>query len=52
MNQNTKRLIQNFLGSGGKMEIELIDKHGITFIAEKIYGESTSIYEIKRGWQP
>ncbi len=42
-----EKLIQNFLGSGGKMEIELIDKHGCTFIAEKIYGESTSIYEIK-----
>lgn len=43
-----EKLIQNFLGSGGKMEIELIDKHGTTFIAEKIYGETTSIYEVKR----
>lgn len=39
-----EKLVQNFLGSGGKMEIELIDKHGHHFIAEKIYGESTNIY--------
>lgn len=43
-----EKLIQNFLGSGGKMEIELRDKYGATFVAEKIYGESTSIYELKR----
>lgn len=42
-----ERLIQNFLGSGGKMEVELIDKHGTTFIAERIYGESPNIYELK-----
>lgn len=40
-----ERLVQHFLGSGGKMEIELVNKHGKTFIAEKIYGESTSIYQ-------
>jgi len=40
-----EKLVQNFLGSGGKMEIELINKHGRIFIAEKIYGESTSIYQ-------
>ncbi|MBA4053894.1 MAG: hypothetical protein C0490_04205, partial [Marivirga sp.] len=39
-----EKLIQNFLGSGGKMEIELVDNHGNTFIAERIYGESISIY--------
>jgi predicted ATPase len=40
-----EKLVQNFLGSGGKMEIELVNRHGKTFIAEKIYGESTSIYQ-------
>jgi predicted ATPase len=40
-----EKLVQNFLGSGGKMEIELKDKHGKIFIAERIYGESTSIYQ-------
>lgn len=38
-------LVQNFLGSGGKMEIEFVNRHGKTFIAEKIFGESTSIYQ-------
>lgn len=42
-----ERLIQNFLGSGGKMEVELVDKHGNTFIAERIYGESPNLYESK-----
>lgn len=42
-----ERLIQNFLGSGGKMEVELVDKHGNKFIAERIYGESPNLYEIK-----
>ncbi len=37
-------LVQSFLGSGGKMEVELVDLNGKTFNAEKIYGESTSIY--------
>lgn len=42
-----ERLVQNFLGSGGKMEIELIDRHGKTFIAERIHGESISVYHNK-----
>ena len=40
-----ERLVQNFLGSGGKLNIELIDKYGQVFIAEKIMGESTNIYQ-------
>lgn len=40
-----EKLIQNFLGSGGKMEIEFVNKYGKTFRAEKIYGESTNIYQ-------
>lgn len=43
--QYKERLVQNFLGSGGKMEIELEDHYGKKYIAEKIYGESTSIYQ-------
>lgn len=39
-------VIQKFLGSGGKMEIEIIDKYNKTYIAEKIYGETASIYEL------
>ncbi len=39
-----ERLVQNFLGSGGKMQIELIDKHGKEYLAEKIFGESTNIF--------
>lgn len=39
-----ERLVQNFLGSGGKMSVELINKHGQTFLAEKIIGESTNIF--------
>ncbi len=42
-----ERLVQNFLGSGGKMEIELVDQHQTTFIAERIYGETTSVYQLK-----
>lgn len=42
-----EKLVQNFLGSGGKMEIELIDRHGKTFIAERIHGESISVYHNK-----
>ncbi|WP_069661249.1 TrlF family AAA-like ATPase [Arcticibacter eurypsychrophilus] len=38
------KLVQNLLGSGGKMQIELEDKYGKVFMAEKIYGESTNIY--------
>lgn len=41
-----ERLIQNFLGSGGKMEVEMVDKNGRTYILERIYGESPTIYEI------
>jgi len=43
--QYKERLVQNFLGSGGKMEIELEDRYGKKYLAEKIYGESTSIYQ-------
>lgn len=39
-----ERLVQNFLGSGGKVTLELIDKYGQVFVAEKIMGESTNIY--------
>ena len=42
-----EKLVQNFLGSGGKMEIELNDRHGKTFIAERIHGESISVYHNK-----
>lgn len=38
------RLVQNLLGSGGKMRVEFQDQFGKVFIAEKIYGESTNIY--------
>lgn len=41
-----EKIIQHFLGSGGKMEIEIIDKYNKTYIAEKIYGETASIYEL------
>lgn len=40
-----ERLVQNFLGSGGKLKVELIDKYGQVFTAEKIMGESTHIYQ-------
>lgn len=39
-----ERLVQNFLGSGGKMRVELINKYNQTFIAEKIFGESTNVF--------
>jgi hypothetical protein len=39
-----ERLVQNFLGSGGKMSVELINKHGQTFISEKIFGESNNLF--------
>jgi len=42
-----EKLVQNFLGSGGKMEVELVDQHQTTFIAERIYGETPSVYELK-----
>lgn len=41
-----ERLIQNFLGSGGKMEVEMIDKNGKTYISERIYGESPTLFEL------
>jgi len=44
--QYKESVIQKFLGSGGKMEIEIIDKFNKTYIAERIYGETASIYEI------
>lgn len=40
-----ERLVQNFLGSGGKLTVELIDKYGQIFTVEKIMGESTNIYQ-------
>ena len=39
-------IVQNFLGSGGKIEVELIDEHQTTYIAERIYEETPSIYQI------
>lgn len=41
-----ERLVQNFLGSGGKMEVEFIDKSGKVYISERIYGESPTLYEL------
>ncbi|HEY5393255.1 MAG TPA: hypothetical protein VIJ57_14120 [Hanamia sp.] len=43
-----ERLVQNFLGSGGKMEVEMIDKNGKTFISERIYGESSTLFELTK----
>jgi len=43
-----ERLVQNFLGSGGKIEVELTDRNQTTFIAERIYGETPSIYQVKK----
>jgi chromosome segregation protein len=43
-----EKLVQNFIGSGGKIEVEIIDKHGTTFIAERIYGETPQVYEIMK----
>ena len=42
-----ERLVQNFLGSGGKIEVELIDQHQTTYIAERIYGETPTVYQLK-----
>ncbi|MCF0057168.1 TrlF family AAA-like ATPase [Dyadobacter sp. CY356] len=39
-----ERLVQNFLGSGGKLRAEFINKHGQVFISEKIFGESSVLY--------
>ena len=43
-----ERLVQNFLGSGGKMEVEMIDKNGKTYISERIYGESPTLFELTK----
>lgn len=37
-------LVANFLGSGGKTKIELIDHQKNLIVAEKIYGDRTNIY--------
>jgi len=37
-------LVANFLGSGGKTKIELIDNQKNLIVAEKIYGDRTNIY--------
>lgn len=37
-------LVANFLGSGGKTRIEIIDHQKNQIIAEKIYGDRTNIY--------
>lgn len=37
-------LIANFLGSGGKTRLEIIDHQGNLIIAEKILGDRTNIY--------
>ena len=39
-----EKIVNALLGSGGKMIMELVDSNGKTFIAEKIYGESTNIF--------
>jgi chromosome segregation protein len=41
-----ERLVQNFLGSGGKLEVEMIDRNGKTYISERIYGESPTLFEL------
>lgn len=38
-------LITNFLGSGGKTKLEIIDHRGNLIVAEKIFGDRTNIYE-------
>lgn len=35
------------MGSGGKIEVELIDQHQTTYIAERIYGETPTVYQLK-----
>lgn len=37
-------LVTNFLGSGGKTKLEIIDNQGKLIIAEKILGDRTNIY--------
>ncbi len=41
-------LVQNFLGSGGKMEVEMIDKNGKTYHSDRIFGESPTLFEIEK----
>ncbi|MCX8480329.1 MAG: hypothetical protein ORN58_00255, partial [Sediminibacterium sp.] len=41
-----ERLVQHFLGSGGKLEVEMIDRNGKTYISERIYGESPTLFEL------
>ena len=41
-----ERLVQNFLGSGGKLKVEMIDRNGKTYISERIYGESPTLFEL------
>lgn len=43
-----ERLVQNFLGSGGKMEVEMIDRNGRAYISERIYGESPTLFEVTK----
>lgn len=38
-------LVTNFLGSGGKTKLEIIDPQGNIIVAEKILGDRTNIYE-------
>lgn len=37
-------LVANFLGSGGKTRLEIIDRQGNLIVAEKIFGDRTNIY--------
>lgn len=37
-------LITNFLGSGGKTRLEIVDHRGTLIVAEKILGDRTNIY--------
>jgi len=37
-------LIANFLGSGGKTKLEIVDHQGNLIVAEKIFGDRTNIY--------
>lgn len=38
------KLVTNFLGSGGKTRLELVDHQGKLIVAEKILGDRTNIY--------
>lgn len=37
-------LVTNFLGSGGKTRLEIVDHRGMLIVAEKILGDRTNIY--------